>query len=231
MKFRILCIFFLCTCAQFRTEAQDYEPREGWPFVFDNFRSGTTRTRDGGLVMDALLNISVTDGSLFFIDNDRLIMQADMSKVYTVKTGDDVYVNLSGKLYKLLSELDKGYVVSRMEVDVDKYSKVDIGYGVSSASASAMNLTILMDGRSNLIKKNIDESNANKYSSPVIPTKESRFLWVGGNLIPASRNAIVNYPGVDKKKAQEFIKQEKIRWKDTISLEKLVIFLAKQLSD
>lgn len=224
-------MFLIAAVSSFSLNAQKYEPRESWPLVFEDFLNGETLARDGKLFMDAPLNVSVVDGSLLFVDKNGVIMKADMSRIHTVRIGDTVFVNLFGKLYELISELDSGSVVSQTVVDKDKYGKVDIGYGVSSASASAMNLTILMDGRSDLINKSLEQSEENKYKSPVIPIRENIFLFVKGNLVPVSRNAIINYPGVDGKEARDFIKKEKIKWKDTESLEKLVIFLHNQLND
>ena len=214
--------------------AQEYTPHQGWPLLYENFEKGVARTNNGALVTEALLNISVLDGSLMYVDSKNTIMKADISKVYTVRIGKDekeeVYVNIQGKLYKLISELDLGCVVLGTEVDEDKLSKVDIGYGVSSASGSAMNLTILMDGRMSVINKSLEQSNEAKFSTPELPVKHTRYIYTKGYLVPASRNSVVNFPGVDKKEAQNFIKQEKIKWKETGSLEKLVIFLNKQLS-
>ena len=65
-------------------------------------------------------------------------MLADMNSIYTVKIGDDVYVNVMGRLYKVMSELDKGLVLMQESLDEDKLNKVDIGYGVSSAAGSAV---------------------------------------------------------------------------------------------
>lgn len=228
-KLILACALALCSFCIL--QAQRYEPRERWPFIYEDFQKGAARTRAGALVTEAPLNISVIDGSLLYVDDNNKIMQADISKIYTVKIGEDVYVNIVGKLYRLLSELDLGLVLLETAVDANELSKVDIGYGVSSASASAMNVTILLDGRSNVINTNIEQTSMEKYSSNVLPVKETRYLFVKGRMVPATKGNLLSFDGIDKKAAQAFIKQEKIKWKETESLEKLIIFLDNQFSD
>ena len=104
MKKILTVLFFF---ASFYLSAQEYKPRETWPFLYEYFTEGATRTRAGDLVSDAQFNISVLDGTLMYISKDNTIMQADMRSVFTARIGDEAYLNLSGKLYRILSELDK----------------------------------------------------------------------------------------------------------------------------
>lgn len=210
--------------------AQSYEPHESWPFLYENFQEGAARTNTGALVTEAPLNVSVADGSLIYINDKGIIMKADMSRIYTAKVGEDVYLNVGGRLYKVLSELDKGCVLLDTRIDEDKLNNVNIGYGVSSSTASAVNISVLLDGRMSVINKSIEQSELDKFNSAVLPCKEDRYLFVQRNLIPATRSSVIGFNGVDKKEAVAFIKQEKIKWKETASLEKLVIFLYDQLS-
>lgn len=221
---------FLFIFASLYLSAQEYKPRETWPFLYEYFTEGATRTRAGDLVSDAQFNISVLDGTLMYISKDNTIMQADMRSVFTARIGDEAYLNLSGKLYRILSELDKGIVLYQEILDEDALGKVSIGYGVQSSAGSADNLQILMHGRFNLVNQTVEHSSAEKYSGAVLPVKETRYLLVNGLLIPATRSSVISWPGVDKKEASAFIKAEKIKWKETASLEKLVIFLNQQLN-
>lgn len=210
--------------------AQEYKPTDTWPFVYLDFQPGMTRAKSGATLTEAKFNITVNDGRLMYIGKDDVIMQLDMNEVYTARVGDDVYVNLLGKMYKLLSELDCGAVVEGVDIDVDEMNKVQIGYGVSSSSASANNVTILMDGRFNLVNKSVQQASAEKYKGNVVPIKTTSYIVVNGILIPASRQEISSYPGVDKKAATDFFKKEKIKWKEVSSLEKVLVFVSEQLS-
>ena len=209
--------------------SQTYQPRETWPFVYEEFLDGATRTLDGSLTSDAQFNVSVTDGSLLYISDDGIIRKPDMSRVYTAKVGEDVYVNIMGKMYKLLSELDCGLVVMGMEVDRDEMDKVNIGYGKSSV-ASAQNISLIAIDGGNGANKSLETFRTSKYDGRELPVKQNYFLRIGLRLIPASRQEILSLPGMDKKAANAFFKQEKIRWKEVPSLEKLLVFVNEQLS-
>lgn len=209
--------------------APSHEPRESWPFLYDDFKEGTTRTRTGELISGALFNITATDSKLLYIKDDT-IMLADMSSVFTVRIEDDVYLNVLGQLYKILSELDKGLVLSRYALDVDEFNKVQIGYGVSSSTGSAQGLQVSLDGRFNFVNMSVQQSWHDKDSGPVIPMKETLYVYVHNTLIPATQSTVTTWPGVNKKEAKAFIKKEKIKWKQTESLERIIIFLDSQLN-
>jgi hypothetical protein len=210
--------------------AQEFEPRETWPLVYENFQKGAARTVTGVLISDAQFNVSVMDGALLYVNKDNKIMNSDMSKVYTALIGDDLYLNVGGKMYKVLSELNLGCVLSQVLFDKDKASKVDIGYGVSSSTGSSMNLTLLLDGRMDLINKSLEAGEKDKYFSNAIPVKTTRYIYVDHRLIPATKSNIMSCEGVDKKQAKDFFKTEKIKWKETDSLEKIVVFLYGQFN-
>lgn len=211
--------------------SQEYKPRETWPFIYEEFKEGAARMRSGDLVSEAPFNVAVHDGSLMYVDGEGIIMRADMSRVYTAKVGDDIYVNVLGRMYKVLSELDLGNVVSGVEIDQEQQGKVSIGYGISSSTASAQGVSLLMDGRFFQDNRSLQQTSLDKYNGNVLPVKEVLYLMLGDRLIPATRQEILNVPGVDKKAAADFIKKEKIKWKDPASLEKLIIFVSSQLDN
>ena len=209
--------------------SQAYQPRETWPFLYESFQSGVARTLDGTLTTEARFNIAVHDGTLMYIGKDGTIMRADMTRVYTARVGDDVYYNIMGRMYKVLSELDRGVVVLCSAIDVDQQNKTNIGYGISSATASAQNVTLAETDAFNFIGKKIEQSELDKFHGNVLPVKETVYLKIGTLLIPASRREVLAVQGVDKKAANAFFKQEKIKWNDIASLEKVLVFVDEQL--
>lgn len=210
--------------------SQDYSPRETWPFLYESFQPGAARTLDGALVTESRFNVAVHDGTLMYIDESDIIMRADMGRIYTAKVGDDVFLNVGGRMYKVLSELDCGAIVLGSEIDVDKQKTVKIGYGISSSTASAQGVSLLMDGRFDAINKSLQQTELDKFRGEVLPVKETVYLRIGLDLIPATRQEILNLPGIDKKAATAFFKQEKIKWRETASLEKLLVFVNEQMN-
>ena len=209
--------------------AHPHEPRDTWPFLYGDFTEGTTRTRTGELLSGASFNITASDSKLLYIKDDK-IMLADMNSIYTVKIDEDVYINILGQLYKVMSELDKGVVLMQYSLDVDKLNKAEIGYGVSSSAGTARNVQVSLDGRFDFVNMSVQQSWHDKDSGTILPMKETLYIYVNNTLIPATQHTVTTWPGVDKKAANAFIKQEKIKWKQIASLEKVVIFLDSQLN-
>jgi len=226
---KILAISLLLFTGIFTTFAQEYQPKDTWPFVYDEFLQGSTRIRNSEVLSEGKFNVSVNDGSLLYISPEETIMKADMQNVRAAMIGDDTYMNIGGRMFRLLSELDLGCVVMSTEINEDALGKVSIGYGISSATGSAEKIHLIQDGQSNMYSKHVDKIVSSKEAGTVIPVKEVRYLYVKRNLVPATKQEVTNFPGVDKNEAKKFFKQEDIKWKDTASLEKVVIFLNSQI--
>lgn len=223
-------LFLIMGILALPVSGQKYEPRETWPFIYETFQPGNARTSDGTLVTNAPFNVAVHDGSLMYVGDDGKIMRSDMGRIYTALVGDAVYLNVGNRMYQVLSELDCGVVLLGTEIDTDKLNSVSIGYGITSSTASAQNLAILMDGRFNTLGKSIQQSELDKYSGSILPVRKTHYLKIGLNLIPVSRQEILNLPGVDRKAANDFFKKEKIKWQEVASMEKLLVFVSGQLS-
>lgn len=221
---RILCLLF-CVALSCPVFSQTYRPRETWPFLYEDFMDGAARTRSGALVTESRFNITLQNSALLYIGKDGIIMKADMGRIHTARIGEDVYLNVSGRMYKVLSELDCGAVLLGTEIDVEEQSKVSIGYGISSSTASVQNQAILVDGRFDTIGKNYTQAERDKNSGELLPIKQLYYLYHEGLLTPATKDGVLDLPGVDKKEAKAFFKQEKIKWKDVPSLEKVLIYI------
>ena len=214
-------------------DAPPYEPMDTWPYMYERFEAGNVRTTQGTLFQYAALNISIADGKLHYIENGK-IMQADMGHVFTVLVGDrDVYVNAGGKMYQVLVENEDGSVLKLTSVDIDELNKVDIGYGVSSSTASRTNTSLAglgmetLDGV-NMVNMTITSAEGRKNTGKVLPLKEKLYLNIGGRLIPANKREIQQV--VDKNAAKAFFKANKIKWGKPESLALLLPFLKEQLN-
>ncbi len=208
--------------------AQKYEPRESWPYLNENFQSGAVRTLGGALVDDSTFNISIADGSLHYIVDGK-IMKIDMMTIYTARVGERVFVNVGGKMYQVLAETDNGSLIQFASIDFDKLQKVDIGYGISSSSASAMNVTSLLQGMDSMVNTHFDTAMEKRDNGIVLPLLVEKFIYVDGKLVPASRYGIRDFPGIDKDAANTFFKEKKIRWNKDESLAELIDFVYDQI--
>lgn len=238
MKKIVLSLFLFLSSFLLRAQDPDayappYEPMDSWPYVYEQFESGNVRTTKGALLTYASLNICIADGKLHYIEAGK-IMQANMMQIFTALVGDnDVYVNVGGKMYRVLVETDDGSILKMTSVDVDELSKVDIGYGVSSSTASRTNTSLsglgmeTLDGV-NMVNMTITSAEQKKNTGKILPLKETLYLYVSGKLVPANKHEVQQL--VDKDTAKAFFKANKIKWNKAESLLPLLSFLREHLN-
>lgn len=210
-----------------------YEPLDSWPYAYEDFISGVVRTRKGGTLEYDQLNVNIANGKLHYVEKGT-IMQADMNNVYTVLVGAEVYINYMGTLYKVLDELEKGAYLSRVSVDVDRLNSTDIGYGVSSSTATSRRTTLTglgidSAGGNNMTDMSMSRAIEQKGSGSVLPLKTETYFYVYNILIPATRRDVLATPGVDPKAAKEFMKKNKVNWNKPLTQYPLIDFLYDQL--
>lgn len=220
---RFLLLFASCLLVQFLTSAQDFRPKNSWPFLYSDFSEGVVCNLAGEQILSARLNISVSDQRLYYI-KDETIMVADQSRIFSVKIGNDIFINVGGKFYKVLAESEGGAAVMMVQVDIDRLSKASIGYGVSSATASTQNVAAL--SLESTAGTNINQAMHSRDSGEDLPVLEKKFiLYNYGFVVPALKREVMSIPGLDKDAANAFFKQNKIKWNNPESLTQVADFL------
>lgn len=218
-------IIALFACV-FTVNAQTYVPTEAWPYIYKDFTKGTLTPRNAAELVTEF-NVPLTGTKLHYVQNGK-IMEIPAMRVISVTIGEDLYIAASSKLMKVLASDESGYVLSSTEVDIDAMNKVSIGYGISSSTASAQNVTTLTDTGDVLVNQNLLESVEKQGTGKELKTRSKTFLFVKGQLIEASKSIVTKESGVDKKAMNAFIKENSIKWKDADSLLKIVDFIASQ---
>lgn len=204
-----------------------FEPRETWPYLYENFETGAVRTSSGALIAEGSYNVCIADGSLHYISEGK-VMKADMASIFTARVGEDVYVKVRGAMYKVLAENDYGSILEGVEVDMEELGKVDVGYGVSVSSSSRHGLNVMAldsGGNVNILNENLQVVADNKMRGKVLPLKVTTYIYCHNRLTRAGKSDILDLPGIDKKDANNFIKQEKIKWRKTDSLLKVLEYI------
>lgn len=115
--------------------AQRFEPKDTWPFVYENFTDGALYSSTGEKLLSAKMNVSILNQKLYYLRGET-IMEADMVRLYAAKISsglaEDLYVNVGAKMYRVLAESDGGAALQADILDVERYNKASIGYGVTS---------------------------------------------------------------------------------------------------
>ncbi|MBO4671159.1 MAG: hypothetical protein J5640_04885 [Bacteroidales bacterium] len=213
--------------------ATPFEPRETWPYLYENFMPGAVRTSSGALIAEGKYNVCIADGSLHYIAEDK-VMKADMASIFTAMVGEDVYVKVRGAMYKVLAENDYGSIIEGVEVDWDEMNKVEVGYGVSVSSSSKHGLNVFAlesGGNVNILNERIQVVQDNKMRGKVVPLKVTTYIYCHNRLTRASKSDVLDLPGIDKKDAGDFIKKEKIKWRKTDSLLKVLEYIGTHTAE
>lgn len=212
------------------------EPTTMWPYLFPDFQDGAILTRDGSVLStyDNLFNLNLANGKVHYVSADT-IMEADMKQVYTARIRDIVFINVGGRMYEVMSETDKGLVVKLTVVDFEQMQKTDIGYGVSSATASHSRTSLDLMGGNFAASEAINLSGKTYYNAKLeqgngdpLPLRSELFLVVDGVRIEASKSAVTELASVDKAEAKAFFKANRIKWNKVESLQQVADFVYDQ---
>ena len=226
---KILLLTFVLSFMTFPLFAQKYEPRDTWPFVYENFTDGSLYSSTGEVLLSARMNVSVLNQKLYYLKGET-IMEADMVRLYAAKIGpaEDLYVNVGAKMYRVLAESDGGAALQADILDVERYNKASIGYGVTSYTASTQNVSgLAMESSAGV---NINTAMASREGGEPLPILEKKYILYGqGRMVPALKREVMDIPDLDKQAAKEFFKENKIKWNQAASLTQVADFLTNNL--
>lgn len=224
MKRSLLLWFALAVSVLAAAQNYDYKPRETWPYLLEEFTSGGVHTSGGANLNDGWYNVSVVDGKLHYIQNGR-IMEADMRQVQYARIGNSMFVNRLGCMKQVVAEEGNCALLRTALVDMDRLNKSDIGYGVSSATASTQNVNNLgMAGAT--VSMELEAAIAGSKSGIILPLRVRYEFMLGARQIDADKATVLALPGIDKAAAKNYFKQEKINWSKPESLAKVLKYLA-----
>ena len=225
MKRILMTLLILAAAAQIAAAKDyDYRPREGWPYLLEEFTAGSVRTGGGTVIQEGFYNICVVDGSLHYI-SEGTILKADMLQVQMVMIGEELFVNRMSWLYQVVHEEEGGLLLKKVSVDMDELGKSDIGYGISSATASTNKLTALGMIGQGTVNMDLTTAISQAKSGPQLPLLEQYYFLTGFRQTEATKSDFMKIPGLDKDGAKAFLKGNKIKWSRTEDLVKVLKYL------
>lgn len=228
---KILLLTFVLSFMTIPLFAQKYEPRDTWPFVYENFTDGSLYSSTGDVLLSAKMNVSILNQKLYYLKGET-VMEADMVRLYAAKISsgpaEDLYVNVGAKMYRVLAESDGGAALQADILDVERYNKASIGYGVTSYTASTQNVSgLAMESSAGV---NINTAMASKEGGEPLPVLEKKYILYGqGRIVPALKREVMDIPDLDKQAAKVFFKENKIKWNQAASLTQVADFLTNNL--
>lgn len=206
--------------------AQDYTPTVNWPYVNPDFYEGVLRMR-GNKLSKSRFNIHLGQGMLHILTNGE-IAEATISDVLSVTIGEDEFTNIGGKMVKVLAQSEKGFVIEERLADYSAVVRNDGAYGGSNSnSAKGFSYDENYGNYSYLITNNYEDLLSQKDDAEELPMTIQRYIVINGMPTLAIRKNVAALDGIDKKDFSEFLKKEKIDWKDPQDLLKVIDYIAE----
>lgn len=207
--------------------AQKYMPTVNWPYLYPDFHQGEV-VMVGGSTSKARFNIHLGQGKLHFVNDDGIIGETSVVSAVFLRIGEDEFINLGGKLMKVLARSEKGSVVEETLADYSAVVRQDGAYGAPNANAAQGHSYDENYGNYAYLITNVyvDLLSQKEYGDP-LPVTVNRFFVINGVSMPAAKKSITSMPGVDKKEFAEFLKVEKIDWKDPQDMLKVIDYAVR----
>lgn len=198
-------------------------PTTTWPYRYPLFADGTLILTNGQ-EMTQKVNIHLLKGDLHFIDDKGLIQMAPAGQFSSVRIGTDTFRRVEGLLLRVVPGPDeRNFVAVRQTVDLTSLNETGGAYGVSSATSSTRRVTSFdMDGTVNVSHKQLEKERENGRK---VRIKTEYYLVLDGKLVKADKKDAAAAAGPERAEAfQQFLKNNKINWKNEQSLLTLFLF-------
>lgn len=195
-----------------------------WPYYYPDFQQGTLILSNGQKrVMP--INIHLLKGDLHFVDEKGMIQMAPAGQFSSVQIGDDLFRRVDGYLMKITPGPDeKNYVAVRSIADLQALNETGGAYGTPATTASTQRITSVdMPG---FVNTNHMEQYQHRESGKKLKIKNEYYVVINGNAVKATKKEVAEAIGPDLADAfKQFLKKNKINWKNEQSLLTLFTFL------
>lgn len=193
-----------------------------WPYLYDDFGTGELYFSNGSIV-HLNMNVHLAKGTLHFIDENNIIKEPEKKNLLFAKINNDKFMIVSGCVMKVVEERDKGFIAAYYTADFQASNESGGAYGASSNSSATTKLTsINVPG----VNQNIMNLKREKSSGTVIPIKTKYYIVTLGKVIEADKKELESNMSKEKLSGfKAFIKKNRIKWKDPLSLTLVIDYL------
>ena len=201
-----------------------------WPYKYSDFRNGTVYF-DDQQTLSAQLNVHLLRSTLHYLDDDKIREVNSDDIAYVIIDNIIQGVFISDKYYICNDQLMRvvngdstiTFVAELVLADFSAIKESGGAYGSSSNVQATRKLSSVPTSGLNV---NHMELKSKKDGGSLLPLVKKYFIVVGDAVYPATRKAIESQLPDNRKGAfKQFIKKNKINWKDADSLAKLTEFL------
>ena len=200
--------------------AQDYIPTTTWPYLYQDFMSGTIIMQSGA-TSNGVFNIHLGDSKVHFLEKD-IIKELSVTDFAELDIAGDKFICASGKILRVLAESEKGKVVESVSIDQVALNSQSGAYGSSGSTIATSRYSSLEGIGTAHVNMNHMELRASKDDGESIPLVRKLCLVVRGQIYVANKKAIADSGIATKDEQKAFYKTHKIKWKDPQSLLQIV---------
>ncbi len=224
MKKFIFVALFIATTAGL--VAGEYQPTEGWPYLYDQFTPAIVYY-DNGKAESADINVHLLNNSLHFVDGELIKVVHDPHHIDSVVCENNDVLLYKGNLYILRVAATPHIVIgTTSEVDLNSLTESNGAYGNPTTTAATQNIASFRD-HGNIAAQRYQEMIADRHNTRTLSTTDRIVLVINDREIcQANKRGVNSILDKDQKNAfKAFLKENKIKWKETADLLLVAQFL------
>lgn len=205
--------------------AREYEPTEGWPYIFEDFVEGIVYY-DNGKAESAQLNVHLLSNVLHFTDGENIMVVKDAARIDSVVCGNIKFLRRANNYVWQLHATPRIVIGQTNECEVNYINDGGGAYGISTTSASTQNVSSFSDhgNMAALRYREMKEDHMNTRALHI--TQQIIFIIDDRQICNANKRGVNDILDKEQKKLfKEFLKENKIKWKELDSLTLVAEFL------
>lgn len=203
-----------------------YKPNTKWPYIYENFTEGTAYSSDN-TKSRLLMNVHLAGNVLHYIGTDDRIYRAVDDKVMRVEIGDDAYIFVNHQLMQLLYNRGNNVLLKLVDADFSQMQSAGGGAYGSDANTLATSKKTSLD-LGGLNTPELAKMLLERDEGAVIPVVTRYYFVVNNKRIEASKGAVEKIISEgNEKEFKQFVKTNKIKWKNEDSLKLVLEYLSK----
>jgi len=215
--------FIIGLCVTIAAQAQDVTTM--WPYVYPDFKEGVVYFKDH-TSLSVPLNVHLLKSTLHYLEGEK-IKEAISGDIESIRIENDLYYVCDDQLMRVVDGDSTGFVAELVEADFSALHDSGGAYGSSSNVQATSKLSSMEIGGVSIV--NHMELKEKKDAGTLLPLTRKYFVVVDEKVYPANRKAIMSELSKDRKDGfKQFVKQNKIKWKQPQSLMLLLDFLKNE---
>jgi len=203
-----------------------------WPYKYSDFRKGTVFLKNQQTI-STQLNIHLLKSTLHYLEGDKIkeVKSDDIEFVLIDNIIQDTeipdkYYMCNDQLMRVANGDSTAFIAELILVDFSRLKESGGAYGSSSNVQSTSKMSSLPIGGVGSTMTNHVELKSKKDGGTLLPIEKKYFIIIGDTIYTATGKGVESKLSAAKKaEFKQFTKKNKINWKDSNSLARVMEFL------